>query len=55
MVTMEHDKLVSVVREHEAEDALAYMQAEMSRPPAWLPNIPLDSEGYISHTFAKES
>lgn len=54
MVTMEHDKLVSVVREHEAEAAFAFMKQEMSRPPAWLPNVPLDSEGYISSTFAKE-
>lgn len=54
MVTMEHDKLVSVVREHEAEAAFAFMKQEMSQPPAWLPNVPLDSEGYISSTFAKE-
>jgi len=54
-VTMEHDKLVFVVREHEAEAALAFVKQAMSRAPAWLPNIPLDSEGYISHTLAKET
>lgn len=53
MVSMEHDKLIAVVREHEAEAAFAFMKQEMSRPPAWLPNVPLDSEGYISETFAK--
>lgn len=54
MVSMEHDKLIAVVREHEAEAAFAFMKQEMSRAPAWLPNVPLDSEGYISNTFAKE-
>lgn len=54
MVSMEHDKLIAVVREHEADAALVFMQSEMSRAPDWLPGIPLDSEGYVSHTFAKE-
>lgn len=54
MVSMEHDKLIAVVAEKDADAALAYMQQEMSRPPIWLPNVPLASEGYISHTFAKE-
>jgi hypothetical protein len=53
MVSMEHDKLIAVVRESEAEAAFAFMREEMSRPPVWLPNVPLDSEGYISDTFAK--
>jgi DNA polymerase len=53
MVSMEHDKLIAVVRESEAEAAFAFMKQEMSRAPEWLPNIPLDSEGYISDTFAK--
>jgi DNA polymerase family A len=54
VVSMEHDKLICLAREHEADDALKFLQAAMSRPPAWLPDIPLDSEGYISGTFAKE-
>jgi DNA polymerase family A len=54
VVSMEHDKLIACVREHEAQDAYEYMRVEMSRPPEWLPNVPLDSEGYISRTFAKE-
>ena len=53
VVSMEHDKLICLAREHEATDALAFLQGEMSRAPAWLPDIPLDSEGYISETFAK--
>lgn len=53
MVSMEHDKLIALVREHEAQAAFDFMKTEMSRPPEWLPNVPLDSEGYISQTFAK--
>lgn len=53
VVSNEHDKLIAVVREHEAQDAFDYMKAEMCRAPDWLPGIPLDSEGYISHTFGK--
>ena len=53
MKSMEHDKLIALVHEHEAEAAYEYMGVEMSRAPEWLPGIPLDSEGYISNTFAK--
>ncbi|MDE2471840.1 MAG: hypothetical protein KGL35_24730, partial [Bradyrhizobium sp.] len=52
-VSMEHDKLIAIVREHEAEAAFTFLRDEMSRPPTWLPGVPLDSEGYISDTFAK--
>ena len=54
MAGMEHDKLIAVVAEHEAGAALAYMKQEMCREPEWLPGIPLDSEGYISRSLAKE-
>jgi hypothetical protein len=53
IVTQEHDKLVTVVREHEADAAFAFMRQAMSRAPSWLPSIPLDSEGYISETLAR--
>ena len=54
VVSMEHDKLIAVVAEHEAQAAFEFMKQEMCRAPEWLPGIPLDSEGYISHTLAKE-
>jgi DNA polymerase len=54
VVSMEHDKLIACVREHEAEAVDEYMQQEMSREPVWLPGVPLDSDGYISHTLAKQ-
>lgn len=53
IVSMEHDKLIACVSAHEAEAASEYMRVEMSRPPEWLPGIPLDSDGFISDTFAK--
>jgi DNA polymerase len=53
MCSMEHDKLIAVVRVADAEAAYALIRQELSRPPEWLPNVPLDSEGYISDTFAK--
>lgn len=53
VVSMEHDKLICLARSHEADDALAFLQAEMRRAPSWLPDIPLDSEGFVSETFAK--
>lgn len=54
VVSQEHDKLYCMAQAHEAEQALTFLTAEMSRPPAWLPDIPLDSEGFVSETFAKE-
>lgn len=53
IVSMEHDKLIAVVRESDAQAALAYMQQEMQRPPTWMPHVPLDSEGYISKAIKK--
>lgn len=54
MVAMEHDSLRACVPQRDAQPALKLMHAEMCRSPEWLPDVPLDSEGYISHTFAKE-
>jgi DNA polymerase len=53
VVSMEHDKLIAVVRETEAQAACDFMGQELARAPSWLPDIPLDSDGYISRTFAK--
>jgi DNA polymerase bacteriophage-type len=53
VVSQEHDKLFAIVRESEAEAALAFMQAAMRRAPDWMPNVPLDSEGYISKAMKK--
>jgi len=53
VVSSEHDKLICVCRESEAEAAAAFLHQELCRPPTWMPDVPLDSEGYISHTYAK--
>lgn len=53
MVSMEHDKLVGIVGVNDAPAAYKLLCEEMSRPPVWLPDVPLASEGYISDTFAK--
>ena len=33
------------VAEAEAEEALAFLIDEMTKVPAWMPDIPLDAEG----------
>ena len=54
MVSMEHDKLIALVNDDSsAHDALAYLQEQLARPPEWLPGVPLDSDGYVSRTYAK--
>lgn len=55
MASMEHDKLITVVKDEDKPyDVLALMREEMSRQPDWLPGVPLDSEGFVSQSFAKE-
>jgi DNA polymerase family A len=53
MVSMEHDKLIGIVGVNDAPAAYQLLCDELSRPPLWLPDVPLASEGYISDTFAK--
>jgi DNA polymerase family A len=55
IVSMEHDKLIACVPERDAAEALLLMQEAMCTEPSWMPGLPLASEGYISHTFKKES
>lgn len=53
VVSMEHDKLLAVCKEAEADDVFKFMREQMCIAPSWLPRLPLDSEGFISDTFAK--
>ena len=46
-----HDELVFMVPEDEGQDFKRYLIAEMSRRPAWWPNIPLAAEGEIGLTY----
>lgn len=54
IVSSEHDSLRACVPEQHAQAAYDFMGAEMARAPEWMPDLPLDSEGYVSRTFAKE-
>ena len=40
-----HDSIYCVVPEREASTAYDYMVAELTRPPTWMPTIPLGAEG----------
>ncbi len=55
VVSSEHDKLICVCRESEGEAAAAFLHQELCRAPSWMPDVPLNSEGYVSHTYAKGS
>lgn len=48
-----HDDIVAVVPDAHAQAAYDYMLQEMKRPPAWLPELPLDAEGFIGDRYAK--
>jgi len=48
-----HDEVVTECAEDEAEDVLATMNRIMSTAPEWCPDLPLDSEGYISQHYKK--
>jgi DNA polymerase len=54
VVSMEHDKLIACVQEEHAHNISEWMGELMCRPPAWADKLPLDSEGYVSHTFKRE-
>ena len=47
-----HDACYTVVPVDEAEEALQFIICELKKPPAWMPNIPLDAEGGIGENLA---
>lgn len=45
----EHDAGTWVIPDDQyAEQTVAWLRAEMSRPPAWMPDIPLDADAVLS-------
>lgn len=46
-----HDAIYLVVQERYAEDALKFVEEEMTRAPSWLPGIVLGVEGHIGHNL----
>ncbi len=54
IATTTHDEIVVVVDDsREADEALEVCMAEMERPPAWLPDLPLKVEGGVSERYEK--
>lgn len=49
-----HDQIIGLVREDEAESALAVLQECMTVRPAWAPDLPLGSAGFVSRIFVKD-
>ena len=47
-----HDALYAVVKEAEAEQAMARMLEVMRTPPSWMADIPLDAEAGYGRTLA---
>ena len=48
-----HDEVVIECAEEEAEDILKETLDIMSRPPSWIPDIPLQGEGKIVTKYEK--
>lgn len=46
-----HDELIYIVDEHLADMVKELVVAEMSKPPTWMPDVPLAAEGKIGHTY----
>jgi DNA polymerase len=46
-----HDELVACVPENQGEAALACEIEELSRRPAWAPELPLGAEGKMSRCY----
>lgn len=48
-----HDEVVVVCDEHEAEECKAFVEAVMSRPPAWAPNLPVACEADFGTSYGE--
>jgi hypothetical protein len=47
-----HDAVYILAPQGEAEEAMAFVLGEMRKPPAWMPDIPLDAEAAFGSTLA---
>ncbi len=53
-VNCTHDEVLFVVKADGSEyDQYEKLQAEMERPPSWLPELPLKVEGGVSERYEK--
>ena len=46
-----HDELIYVVEERHAEQVRKLVVEEISKSPAWMPDLPLAAEGHIGETY----
>lgn len=53
IITLTHDEIVYLVREHEADDFNDYVVDLMSTPPLEAPDLPLDAEGGHDYCYSK--
>lgn len=53
IATTTHDELVGVVPLDKGPLALEIMSTELNRPPLWMPDLPLASEGAVSERYEK--
>jgi DNA polymerase len=51
LVLQVHDALYVLAPEDEAQAAQDFLITEMCRPPAWMPDIPLNAEGHYGKTL----
>ena len=53
VVSMTHDEIIAVAPLAEADDAVKFMLEEMTKPPAWAPDLPLGAEGGWDVMYSK--
>lgn len=48
-----HDEIIVVVKEEEAQEAMAFMIDEMSRPPSWAKDLPVACEADLGDNYSE--
>jgi DNA polymerase len=48
-----HDELLALIPEQEAEEGLAWVLAQMTMEPKWLPGIPLNADGGYAKRYGE--
>jgi len=48
-----HDEIIIIVKEEEADDAMAFMIEEMSKPPTWAPDLPVACEAGMGNNYGE--
>lgn len=48
-----HDEIVIMVDEHEAEEALEFVQQVMKTPPTWAPDLPVNCEAHVGASYGE--